>query len=220
MRLMHGVEKQELMQHFLGSAGRSAHPTLETWCPTTKEQGLAGSGAPRPTCRRPIRPQRRGAPRRRNKGLRGVKHHAQLAGGPSVPKDVVPRDEGTRVRGERSTTPTWRAPTDAGPSLRRQPNLVPGVTQTPTGALSPLGPETEKSEPVARAWCRIPRRPEAPQAGTHTRPRPAEASSKSAPAPPGGQPTYAPRPGSSAIAKSVNQKTGAARGQSLFYLHL
>lgn len=53
MRLMHGVEKQELMHHFLGSAGRSAHPTLETWCPVTKEQGLAGSEAPRPTCRRP-----------------------------------------------------------------------------------------------------------------------------------------------------------------------
>ena len=81
------------------------HPTLETWCPATKEQGLAGSGAPRPTCRRPICPQRRCAPRRRNKGSRGVKHHAQLAGGPSAPKDVVPRDGGTRVRGERSTTP-------------------------------------------------------------------------------------------------------------------
>ena len=149
------------MHHFLGRAGRSAHPTLETWCPATKEQGLAGSGAPRPTCRRPtnprvvvprdegtrvredrsttpnlpeahpppktwcpatkeqgfagseaprstcrrpIRPQSRGATRRRNKGSRGVKHHAQLAGGPSAPKDVVPRDGGTRVRGERSTT--------------------------------------------------------------------------------------------------------------------
>ena len=104
------------MQHFLGSAGRSAHPTLETWCPTTKEQGLAGSGAPRPTCRRPIRPQRRGAPRRRNKGLRGVKHHAQLAGGPSDPKDVVPRNEGTRVSGERSTT---SAQPEAPPLSRR-----------------------------------------------------------------------------------------------------
>lgn len=29
-----------------------------------------------------------------------------------------------------------------------------------------------------------------------------------------------PAPGSTAIAKPVNQKTGAARGQSLFYLHL
>ena len=70
------------------------HPTLETWCPATKEQGLAGSGAPRPPGGQPIR---RGASRRRNKGLRGVKHHVQLAGGPSDPRDVVPRDEGTRV---------------------------------------------------------------------------------------------------------------------------
>ena len=81
------------------------HPTPKAWCLATKEQGLAGSGAPRPTCRRPIRPQRRGAPQRRNKGLRGAEHHAQLAGGPSDPKDVVPRDEETRVSGERSTTP-------------------------------------------------------------------------------------------------------------------
>ena len=182
MRLMHGVEKQELMHHFLGRAGRS------------------GS---RSTCRRPIRPQRRGVPRRRSKGSRGVKHHARSAGGsttqavphthprpkahpvpsrphppgwrlskpataspmgrrpkspnqwrghgveslggrrpqqagtpirprravsPSDPRDVVPRDEGTRVSGERSTTPNLpahpsgpagRAPTDAGPSRRR-----------------------------------------------------------------------------------------------------
>ena len=193
MRLMHGVEKQELMHHFLGRAGRAgsrptcrrptnprvvvprdegtrvreersttpnlpeahpppktwcpatkeqgfagseaprstcrrpsapkdvvprdegtrvrgelsttlnlpeAHPTPKSWCHTTKEQGLAGSEAPRSTCRRPIRPQRRGAPRRRNKDSRGAKHHAQLAGGPSAPKVVVPHDEGTRVRGE------------------------------------------------------------------------------------------------------------------------
>ena len=152
------------MHHFLGRAGR------------------AGS---RPTCRRPIRPQRRGVPRRRSKGSRGVKHHARSAGGsttqavphthprpkahpvpsrphppgwrlskpataspmgrrpkspnqwrghgveslggrrpqqagtpirprravsPSDPRDVVPRDEGTRVSGERSTTPNLPAP--------------------------------------------------------------------------------------------------------------
>ena len=73
---MHGVEKQELMHHFLESAGR------------------AGS---RPTCRRPIRPQRRGAPRRRNKGQRGTEHHAHPAVSPSAPKGVVPRDEGIRA---------------------------------------------------------------------------------------------------------------------------
>ena len=209
------------MQHFLGSAGRSAHPTLETWCPTTKEQGLAGSKAPRPTCRRPIRPQRRGASRRRNKGLRGAEHHAHPAVSPSDPKDVVPRDEGTRVRGERSTTPTWRAPTDAGPSLRRQPNLVPGVTQTPTGALSPLGPETEKSEPVARAWCRIPRRPEAP-AGRHPHPAPPGRSLIQIGARPAWRaPHLRPAPGPAAIAKPVNQKIGSCpRAAPDFYLHL
>lgn len=170
------------MHHFLGSAGRSAHPTLETWCPATKEQGLAGSGAPRPTGGRP---------------------------------------------------------TDAGPSLRRQPNLVPEVTQTPTGALSPPGPETEKSEPVARAWCRIPRRPEAP-AGRHSHPAlsgrsliqtgagptrpaarpipPSQAGGHSSP-PAHPEAHLRPLPGSVATARPVNQKTGAARGQSLFYLH-
>ena len=88
---------------------RSAHPPLETWCPATKEQGLAGSEAPHPTCRRPIRPQRRGAQRRRNKDQRGTEHHAHPAVSPSAPKGVVPRDEGTRVSGERSTTPTRRS---------------------------------------------------------------------------------------------------------------
>ena len=139
---------------------------------------------------------------------------------PSAPRDVAPRNEGTRVSGERSTTPNWRAPTDAGPSLRRQPNLVPGVTQTPTGALSPLGPETEKSEPVARAWCRIPRRPEAP-AGRHPHPAPPGRSLIQIGARPAGRSAHLrPAPGSAATAKPVNQKTGAARGQSLFYLHL
>ena len=129
---MHGVEKQELMHHFLGSAGRSAHPTPKTWCPATKEQGFAGSKAPRP--------------------------------------------------------PDGR-PTDAGPSCRRQPNLVP---------------EAEKSEPVARAWCRIPRRPEAP-AGRHARLA-------------GGPPTPRSPPGCNS--KAGKSKTGAARGQSLLFLHL
>ena len=38
----------------------------------------------------------RGASRRRNKGLRGGRHHAELALGPSGSGDVVPVDEGTR----------------------------------------------------------------------------------------------------------------------------
>ena len=52
-----------------------AHPNQETWCLRTKKQGVAGSGAPRPSRRRPIRPGRRGASGRRNKALRGVGHH-------------------------------------------------------------------------------------------------------------------------------------------------
>ena len=119
MRLMHGVEKQELMHHFLGSAGRSAHPTLETWCPATKEQGLAGSGAPRPTCRRPTNP-----------------------------RVVVPRDEGTRVREERSTTP---AQTEA-PPLRRCPTLTPGrrLIQFRLAPTPPAGGYLSRRQP--RPW--------------------------------------------------------------------
>ena len=72
---------------------RSAHPTSKTWCPATKEQGFAGSKAPRPTCRRPTNP-----------------------------RDVVPRDEETRVCGERSTTSAQ----PEAPPLRRSPARTPG----------------------------------------------------------------------------------------------
>ena len=158
MRLRHGVEKQELMHHFLGSAGRSAHPPLETWRPATKEQGLAGSGAPRPLSRRLHHSG--GAP------------HAHPAGGHLSRRQPRPR-------GRRPKSPNqWRG-----------------------HGVESLGG----------------RRPQ--QAGTHTRPRPAEASSKSAPAPPGGQPTYAPLLGSAAIAKPVNQKQGLPAGSPCFYLH-
>ena len=71
-----------------------------TWCPRTKEEGLAGSEAPRPHCRRPVVSEGRGAPGRRNKGLREVKHHVRFAGGPLGPRDVVPGDEGIRASGE------------------------------------------------------------------------------------------------------------------------
>ena len=40
--------------------------------------------------------------------MRGEKHHAELEEGRFVPGGVVPVDEGTRVCGERSTTPNWR----------------------------------------------------------------------------------------------------------------
>jgi len=74
------------------------------WCPATEEQGFAGSEAPRPTGRRPILSQRRGARRRKNKALRGAKHHAQPAEDPFCPEGVVPVDERIRRCGERSTT--------------------------------------------------------------------------------------------------------------------
>ena len=75
-----------------------------TWCPSTEEQGVAGSEAPRPTGRNPILFQRRGARRRKNKALRGAKHHAQPVEIRFCSKDVVPDDERIRHCGERSTT--------------------------------------------------------------------------------------------------------------------
>ena len=67
-----------------------------TWCPATEERGFAGSEAPRPNGRNPILLRRRGARRRKNKALRGAKHHVQPAEAPFSPKDVVPDDERTR----------------------------------------------------------------------------------------------------------------------------
>ena len=72
----------------------------KTWCSTTKEQGFAGSGAPRPVRRRRLGPQRRGARRRRNKVLRRVKHH-------------VPRRQGASSLAPR--------PTKKGPTHSRSP---------------------------------------------------------------------------------------------------
>ena len=107
-------------------ARRAAHPTPKAWCPTTKKQGFAGSKAPRAPGGQPIRPQRRGAPRRRNKGSRGVKHHAHPAVSPSEPRDVVPRDEGTRVSGERSTTSAQPEAPPLGQSPRTPGGRPPG----------------------------------------------------------------------------------------------
>ena len=76
----------------------------KTWCPSTKEQGFAGSEAPRRARRRRLWLQRRGARRRKNKGLRGVRHHVRPAGDLSGSKDVVPVDERARFCGEGSTT--------------------------------------------------------------------------------------------------------------------
>ena len=87
------------------TSGTLAAPwTSKTWCLATKEQGLAGSGAPRPVRRRRLGPQRRGARRRRNKVLRGVRHHVPQTGGALDLKDVVLDDERTRACVRRSTT--------------------------------------------------------------------------------------------------------------------
>ena len=69
---------------------RSAHPapwTSKTWCLTTKEQGIAGSEAPRQV----LGHQRRGARRRRNKVLRGAEHHVRHAG--SAPRRRPPKKD-------------------------------------------------------------------------------------------------------------------------------
>ena len=51
----------------------------KTWCPTTKEQGVAGSEAPRLTRRSPILSRRRGARRRRTRFCR--QHYPDIKGG-------------------------------------------------------------------------------------------------------------------------------------------
>ena len=87
---------------------RNSRSSLRAWCPSTKGQGLAGREAPRRAAGTHVWAWGRGARRRRDKGLRGEKHHAEseeLAFGPG---GVVPVDEGTRVCGERSTTPSRR----------------------------------------------------------------------------------------------------------------
>ena len=55
------------------------HFVPKTWCPATKEQGIGGSEAPRPTRRTPIWSQRRGARRRRTRFCR--QHYPDIKGG-------------------------------------------------------------------------------------------------------------------------------------------
>ena len=86
----------------LGGAKHHAQPAEsdfapKTWCPSTEEQGFAGSEAPRSTRRSPVLSRRRGARRRKNKALRGAKHHVQPAETPSGLEDMVPDNERTRL---------------------------------------------------------------------------------------------------------------------------
>ena len=87
---------------------RNSHLGLGAWCPPTKGQGFAGREAPRRVGGTRVWAWGRGARRRKNKGLRGEKHHAESPELTFGPGGVVPADEGTRVCGERSTTPSRR----------------------------------------------------------------------------------------------------------------
>ena len=101
---------------FLGEMGipgtRGGFPELsgwrksEAWCSATKKQGLTGGEAPRRPASNPDSVRGRGARRRRNKGLREVKYHANRSRAPIQSVGVVPLDEETRASGRRGTTPS------------------------------------------------------------------------------------------------------------------
>ena len=115
----------------------------KTWCPSTEEQGFAGSEAPRPAGRSPICSQRRGARRRKNKALRGAKHHAKPAEIRFCSKDVVPVDGRTRHCGERSTTPNRPNPIllQRRGARRRKNKALRGVKHHVQPAEAPFCPE-------------------------------------------------------------------------------
>ena len=93
--------------------------------------------------------------------MRGGEHHVRYAGGALGPKDVVLDDEGTRFCGERSTTSgtpaalwtlkTWCLTTE------EQGLAGGGAPRHRVGAPSG-GRRPGNSKPLARAWCRVPRR--------------------------------------------------------------
>ena len=87
---------------------RNSRLGLGAWCPPTKGQGFARREAPRRTGGTRVWAWGHGARRRKNKGLRGEKHHAGPEKLAFEPGGVVLVDEGTRVCGERSTTPSRR----------------------------------------------------------------------------------------------------------------
>ena len=82
----------------------------KTWCPATKEQGIGGSEAPRLTGRSPILSQRRGVRRRKNKVLRGAKHHVQPAESDFAPKTWCPATKEQGIAGSEAPRPTGRNP--------------------------------------------------------------------------------------------------------------
>ena len=79
-----------------------------------------------PRQHRHLGPGRRGARRRRNKGLRGGEHHVRPAAGALAPEDVVPGDERIRVCGERRTTSGLSHSAPATPTPLPAPTGAPG----------------------------------------------------------------------------------------------
>ena len=128
---------------------RNPRLSLGAWCPSTKEQGFAGREAPRRAGGTHVWAWGRGARRRRDKGLRGEKHHAEPSELAFEPEGVVLVDERTRVCGERSTTPSRRnsrsCPRAWCPSTKGQ------------GFAGRKAPRRTRGRPV-RAWGRGARR--------------------------------------------------------------
>ena len=104
---------------------RNSRLGLRAWCPSTKGQGFAGREAPRRAAGTRVRAWGRGARRRRDKGLRGEKHHAEPEELAFEPEGVVLVDERTRVCGERSTTPNRRKRHPCCPSGPYGPGPAP-----------------------------------------------------------------------------------------------
>ena len=126
-------------------AGRPGAPLApKTWCPSTKEQGIAGSEAPRPARRRRLWLQRRGARRRKSKVLRGVKHHVRLASGLSGSENVVPVDERARDCGEGGTTSGSPAGSRKGTRTWCKGNGGTGFCEESCTKTAPAGPRLTK----------------------------------------------------------------------------
>ena len=104
---------------------RNSRLGLGAWCPSTKEQGFAGREAPRRTAGTRVRAWGRGARRRRDKGLRREKHHAEPEELAFEPGGVVPVDEEQGFAGREAPRRTGgrdirvALPVRTGPAPRR-----------------------------------------------------------------------------------------------------
>ena len=97
--------------------------------------------------RRRLGSGRRGARRRRNKGLRGAAHHVRPNTGALDPEDVVLGDERIRDCGERRTTSSPRSPdrsprhtTSSQPTCAGQELPAPLRSGPPAAPAQPLAP--------------------------------------------------------------------------------